>query len=235
LFAVSPTVAATPAPYHHGNLRQALVQAGTELAREGGPSAIVLREAARRVGVSANAAYRHFSSLPDLVEAVASDALSALARSMEAELAKCRPTGDAGNDAIERLGAVGRGYVHFALAEPGLFATAFSPGKAADHPGGVPGRQGERDAREAGDRHGTGDSGLGPGELLEQALDGMLAAGVLDAADREVAPTNAWAAVHGLSVLLLGPLAVPDSAERDALIDAFLDLVCRGLLTRRSG
>src|SRR5690348_10172615 len=113
-------------PYHHGDLYRALVQAGTQLAREGGPSAIVLREAARRVGVSANAAYRHFSALPDLIDAVAHDALAALARSMETELAKCKPTGDAGVDAVDRLNAVGRGYIHFALKEPGLFATAFS-------------------------------------------------------------------------------------------------------------
>ena len=103
-------------PYHHGDLYRALVQAGTELAREGGPSAIVLREAARRIGVSPNAAYRHFTALPDLVQAVALDALSALARSMEAELAQCRPSGDARQDAVDRLGAVGRGYIHFALA-----------------------------------------------------------------------------------------------------------------------
>src|SRR6266566_5346955 len=130
-------------PYHHGNLRHALMQAGTELAREGGPSAIVLREAARRVGVSANAAYRHFSALPDLVEAVAFDALSALARSMEAELAKCRPSGDAGQDAIDRLDAVGRGYVHFALTEPGLFATAFAPRKTTTQSLDTPARTGE--------------------------------------------------------------------------------------------
>src|SRR5207245_8802289 len=102
--------------YHHGDLYRALVLAGTELAREGGPSAIVLREAARRVGVSANAAYRHFSALPELIQAVAFDALSGLARSMEAELAKCRPSGDVGRDAIDRLDAVGRGYINFALS-----------------------------------------------------------------------------------------------------------------------
>src|SRR5689334_15922121 len=77
--------------YHHGDLRRALVSAATELAREGGPSAIVLREAARRVGVSPNAAYRHFDALPELVEAVAFAGLAELARSMETELAKCRP------------------------------------------------------------------------------------------------------------------------------------------------
>jgi AcrR family transcriptional regulator len=221
-------------PYHHGNLYRALVQAGTELAREGGPSAIVLREAARRVGVSPNAAYRHFSALPDLIEAVASEALSALARSMETELAKCRPTGDAGRDAIDRLDAVGRGYIHFALSEPGLFATAFAPRKAPAHPGDAPIRPGDHAAHPADEARGAGDSGLRPGELLEQALDGMLEAGVLDAADRNIAATNAWAAVHGLSGLLLGPLAGQAPSTQESLIDAFLDIVGRGLITRRT-
>lgn len=213
--------------YHHGNLRSALVEAGTELAREGGPSAIVLREAARRVGVSANAAYRHFSSLPDLVEAVALDALAALARSMEAELAKCRPTGDPGLDAIRRLDAVGRGYVHFALAEPGRFATAFAHRKMPTE--GAPLRPPDLGGSTAPD---AGGSGLTPYGLLEQALDGMLDAGVLDPADRETAATNAWSSVHGLSVLLLGPLAGHAPTARESLIDAFLDLVGRGLITR---
>jgi AcrR family transcriptional regulator len=233
LFVVTPPDAGKQPPYHHGNLRNALVQAGTELAREGGPSAIVLREAARRIGVSANAAYRHFSSLPDLVEAVAFDALSALARSMEAELAKCRPTGDAGVDAVRRLDAVGRGYVHFALREPGLFATAFAPRKTAAHGGHAPARFNHAAGRGDAPR-GVGDSGLSPYELLGQALDGMLAAGVLDAADRDIAATNAWAAVHGLAGLLLGPLAGEAPAAREKLINAFLDLVDRGLITRRT-
>lgn len=55
----------------------------------------MLREAARRIGVSANAAYRHFGSLPDLVDAVALDALAAPARAMETELSTCQSTGDA--------------------------------------------------------------------------------------------------------------------------------------------
>ena len=223
-----------PPPYHHGDLYRALVQAGTELAREGGPAAIVLREAARRVGVSPNAAYRHFSALPDLVEAVAFDALSALARSMEAELAQCQPSGDAGLDAIDRLGAVGRGYVHFALSEPGLFATAFAPRKTTAPTGDAPARPGDHAAHSEDETRGVGDSGLMPGELLEQALDGMLDAGVLDAADRTIAATNAWAAVHGLSALLLGPMAGQAPSARETLIDAFLDLVGRGLITRRT-
>jgi AcrR family transcriptional regulator len=208
------------------------VQAGTELAREGGPAAIVLREAARRVGVSPNAAYRHFSALPDLVQAVAFDALSALARSMESELTKCRPSGDAGRDAIDRLDAVGRGYVHFALGEPGLFATAFAPPKWTTYTGEAPARSGDNAVRSGDGVPGAGDSGLMAYELLGQALDGMLDAGVLDAADRDIAATNAWGAVHGLSMLLLGPMAEQAPAARETLIDAYLDLICRGLITR---
>lgn len=234
LFIVTAPDVGKHQPYHHGDLYRALVQAGTELARDGGPSAIVLRAAARRVGVSPNAAYRHFDALPDLIEAVAFDALSALARSMEAELARCRPSGDAGRDAIARLDAVGRGYVHFALNEPGLFATAFAPRKTTAHTGDAPFHPGDHAAQSGDESRGTGDSGLRPGELLEQALDGMLDAGVLDAADRNHAATNAWAAVHGLSGLLLGPLAGQAPSARETLIDAFLDLVGRGLITRRT-
>ena len=234
LFVVTAPDAKRHPPYHHGDLHRALVEAGTELAREGGPSAIVLREAARRVGVSPNAAYRHFSALPELVEAVAFDALSALARSMEAELAKCRPSGEPGRDAIDRLGAVGRGYVQFALSEPGLFAAAFAPSKTTAHAEDAPVRPGD-DADHSGDEaRGVGDSGLMPGELLEQALDGMVDARVLDAADRDTAALNAWAAVHGLSELLLGPMAGQAPSARGTLIDAFLDLVGRGLITRRT-
>ena len=56
--------------YHHGDLRQALLDAGIALARDGGPEAVVLREATRRAGVVPNAAYRHFVSRHALLQAV---------------------------------------------------------------------------------------------------------------------------------------------------------------------
>src|ERR1700726_860340 len=84
---VKPTEPAR-ATYRHGDLRRALLEAGIDLAREGGPAAVVLREATRRAGVVPNAAYRHFASRWELLQAVRSAALSALAVAMEAELAK---------------------------------------------------------------------------------------------------------------------------------------------------
>src|SRR5258708_13780177 len=78
--------------YRHGDLRRALIDAGVALARGGGPDAVVLREATRRAGVVPNAAYRHFASRQQLLQAVRSAALSALAITMESELARLRPT-----------------------------------------------------------------------------------------------------------------------------------------------
>ena len=57
-------------PYHHGNLRETLIDAGTELARTGGPTAVVLRAVSREANVSHNAAYRHFADHEDLLAAV---------------------------------------------------------------------------------------------------------------------------------------------------------------------
>ena len=74
------------ATYRHGDLKRALLDAGVVLAREGGPAAVVLREATRRAGVVPNAAYRHFQNHQALLEAVRAVALSELARAIEAEI-----------------------------------------------------------------------------------------------------------------------------------------------------
>src|SRR3954447_8718061 len=110
---VTERAATAKTAYHHGDLRTALVRAATELARTGGPDAIVLRETARRVGVSQTAAYRHFSALPDLVLAVAHVAQNGIAVAMQAELARVTTPPGTREGAIERMRAVGRGYVRF--------------------------------------------------------------------------------------------------------------------------
>ena len=69
---------ARDARYHHGNLREALVDAGVELARAGGPNAVLLRAASRQAGVSHNAVYRHFANQEDLVAAVAQRCMTQL-------------------------------------------------------------------------------------------------------------------------------------------------------------
>ncbi len=102
--------------YHHGDLRTALIDAGLHLTRTGGPEALTIREATRRVGVSPNAAYRHFVDREALLSAVASAIQHRMAARMQSS---------ARLKASDRLRAVGMGYIKFALDEPGWFTVAF--------------------------------------------------------------------------------------------------------------
>src|SRR5207253_2982964 len=76
----------TRSTYRHGDLRRALLESGIALAQSGGPDAVVEREATRRAGVVPNAAYRHFASHMELLQAVRMTALSRLALAMEVQL-----------------------------------------------------------------------------------------------------------------------------------------------------
>src|SRR6266571_4824101 len=105
-----------------GAVRDGLVAAGVELARAGGPDAVVLREATRMVGVVPNAAYRHFADRDELLAAVCEAAMDELADRMAAGVTRVRGAyGDAAA-ARRRLRAIGVAYLNFAHEEPGLFA-----------------------------------------------------------------------------------------------------------------
>lgn len=210
--------------YRHGDLRRALVEAGISLAREGGPAAIALREATRRAGVAPNAAYRHFSSHADLLHAVRAQALAAAASSMEAELDAIeplvgRPTkAKLAARARARLRAVGAGYVHFAMTEPGLFRTAFTRPELAPR------------KESAANVETSGQSRLNPFELLGAALDDLVRTGVLAPQRRDEAEYVAWSAVHGLAMLVLdGPLHTVPRRQVEALTTRVLDMVDRGI------
>jgi AcrR family transcriptional regulator len=201
--------------YRHGDLHHALIVAGTELARNGGPDAVVLREATRRVGVAPNAAYRHFADRRALLEAVCAAAQSLLAVAIESELASVPKTGAPADDARARLRAVGTGYLHFAQTEPGLFRTAFSA---------------SRDLEKVGDPARAGASGLSPFLLLGSVLDELVDAGALPKERRPAAEFLAWSSVHGLAMLLIdGPLRALDKKQAHAIIERLLDMVDQGL------
>jgi len=111
--------------YHHGNLREALVEAGVALARTGGPNAVLLRAASRQAGVSHNAVYRHFANQEDLLAAVAERCMTQLGLLMIERSTRVTARGPVPR-ARARLEAIGRAYIDFARTEPGWFRTAFS-------------------------------------------------------------------------------------------------------------
>jgi AcrR family transcriptional regulator len=212
-----PTTKKTPVrtTYRHGDLRRALLDAGIQLARDGGPDAVVLREATRQAGVVPNAAYRHFASRQELLQAVRAAALSALAVAMETELARLSRGRRPADFARASLQAVGAGYLRFAQAEPGLFHTAFSvPDEVED----------DVDPAKA------GHSGLNPFQLLSAALDRLVEAGALPPERRPGAEYLAWSAVHGLALLVIdGPLRSATPAQLDAIGQRLLNMVEKGL------
>ena len=202
--------------YRHGDLRRALLDAGIALAREGGPTAVVLREATRQAGVAPNAAYRHFANHQALFDAVRAHALGALAQAIEREWRKALRVREPTAQARALLRAVGTGYLGFAQAETGLFRTAFVFGQ---HEVQVP----PDPAR-------TAAMGLNPFELLGAALDAMVATGVLPAERRPQAEYLAWSAVHGMALLIIdGPLRGTPATARRALGERLLQMVENGL------
>lgn len=204
--------------YHHGDLRNALTEAAVDLARTGGPNAVVLREVARRVGVSATAAYRHFATHDDLLEEVKHAALSALYESISVALAEALagvPAEVAPGDLAEtRLRAAAEGYIAFAAAQPGLFNTAFCHTAAEEVSDDL-----------------VAFTEVDSFQLLGRILDELVAAGRIEPARRPGADVAAWAAVHGFSVLLVdGPLRNHLTDEQRAFVQRqTVDMIIQGL------
>ena len=110
--------------YHHGNLRQALVEATLRLIEERGPLGFTLAEAARAAGVSPAAPYRHFRGRDDLLEEVARQGFEMFAELLGAAAAS------GGASALRALSATGRAYLDFAVAHPGYYQAMFESGVA---------------------------------------------------------------------------------------------------------
>jgi AcrR family transcriptional regulator len=187
-------------------VRAALVDAGLELARDGGPDAVVLREVTRRVGVVPNTAYRHFADRAALLAAVREAALGQLAQRMAEAMARVRARTPA-RRALLRMGALGRTYLDFARTEPGLFEMAFA---ATDHLAPTAGGAGEPR----------------PLDYVNAALDGLVDAGLLAPERRPNLQYPIWATVHGVAVLLRGPLRTlsdRDKSQLEAQTLAFIE------------
>lgn len=209
---MSPVNDASRSRYHHGDLRNALARAAAELATTGGPDAVTIRGAAREVGVTPTAAYRHFANQSDLLEAARALAMDGMAAAMADFLQRVPEDADPVARAIDRLESTGRGYIRFALDEPGIFSTCFTGQlRAPSEP--VP-------------------TDPDPYVLLGTMLDELVAVGYLAPEDRPGAEAGPWAAVHGLAMLLIdGPLKDMPDAEREAAIDRTLEMTTRGLAT----
>jgi AcrR family transcriptional regulator len=208
-------VARKPAnTYQHGNLREALVQAGLKVLSEGGVEGLSLRAAAQLAGVSHAAPYRHFKDKDALVAAIAEQGFRLLTASMRAELGLLDPTQAA--DTHARLVAVGKGYVHFALAHPAYLRVIFGGVLAKD--------------RTTPDLKGAGNEAY---ETLRGLVANGVARGELVGGDADTLSLACWSMVHGLSHLLISDaIVLPPGMAAAAVTEILLQVLHQGVRPR---
>ncbi len=194
--------------YHHGNLKEALIQAALDLIAQKGPGGFTFAEAARSAGVSPAAPYRHFRDRDDLLVDVARRGFDQFAQALARAWDDGRPEPMA---AFERLG---RAYLAFARSEPAYYSAMFEAG--------IP-LEASPELREAGE---------GAFAVLRGASEKLIAR--LPAGRRPPAlmmALHVWALAHGIASLFgradAGRRALPMSPEE--LLEAGVLVYLRGL------
>ena len=191
--------------YHHGNLRQALVEAALALIAEKGPQGFTLSEAAKAADVTPAAVYRHFAGRDDLLAEVARQGFDIFAALLEYAFDEGRPS------PLAAFEATGRAYLAFARKYPGhyqaMFESGLQPGKHPDL------AQVSAKAREMMDR---------AAEHLARALpEGRPPARMISA--------HVWAVSHGVVELYLRGNGGPQPWPAEDLLETAIGIYLRGL------
>jgi AcrR family transcriptional regulator len=167
--------------YHHGDLRNALLEAALAQIAVDGARALSLREVARAAGVSHTASYRHFPSKESLLAAIAEQGFVMLGNAVGAAVQE-HPS-----DPLAALQASGIAYVEFGVQYPHHLQIMFGGliGNYADHPG----------LKQAAD---------GAYERLREAVRNAQRSGHVRTGDERIIALASWAQVHGLALLIAG-------------------------------
>ena len=176
--------------YHHGNLRQALIDQAVQTIRQHGVEGLTLRGVGADLRVSRTALYRHFADKEALLAAVATDGF----RTFHAALAEAWEAGGRGRAGFE---AMGLAYVRFAVANPSHYRVMF--GGFVDHAGADPALVTEAD---------------GAFQVLLDSLIEQQDRGLIVSDDPRQLGLYIWAIVHGIAMLSIdGQLPAQQSAE----------------------
>lgn len=200
--------------YHHGNLESALIDAGLEIVATQGIEALSLRAVARRANVSHAAPYYHFAGKAELLAAVAAASFDRMVRLIHDLAARAGAASP-----LDRLRAVGLGYMRFALGAPWAFRLMFRPEltRPAEHP-----RLMQAEARAFG--------------TLMEAIMECQRQGVVSGVDPRPPAAFAWSGVHGLAMLHIdGVLAETPLGEMPVqqLAAQINEAIIDGLVSRR--
>jgi AcrR family transcriptional regulator len=201
--------APAPRPYHHGDLRSALIRSALELLRTEGPEALSLRAVARAAGVSQAAPYRHFDDRRALVAAVAEEGFRRLHAAML----------EAIQSAEGRLGfkQVAIAYVRFAQENPAEYRIMFGPELA---------RQDDLPDLQA-----TSRAVL---DFVAQGIAALQAAGLIGPGDAGAMAVAVWSMLHGLVMLSLDGQTAGVIASVDELVEMTTTLIMFGMAPRET-
>lgn len=181
------------ARYHHGDLRNALEQAGLDILEKDGLAALSLRAIAARAGVSHAAPAHHFGNLRGLLTALVTIGFTRFAAAIAQERQQAAPS------PIEQIRASARGYIAFARRYPALFRLMFSSSELD------PDDQALRRASEAAYH-----------QLLEISEPAAEALGATSDAERREIANLLWTTAHGYAHLLIeGRMIASDGVEPD--------------------
>ena len=187
-------------PYHHGNLRRALIDQALATIRTDGVDGLTLREIGARVGVSRTALYRHFSDKRALLAAVATEGF----RTLRQQLVAAWERGGRGRAAFEAMGVA---YVRFAVANPSHYRVMFG--------GFLEPRAGETE---------LAAEGAGAFQALVDALAALQRDGVARRDDTVKMARFIWAVVHGVAMLAIDGM-LPKADGVDDLLPYALERV----------
>jgi len=198
--------------YHHGDLRNALVQAGTQMLAETGVDGLSMRRVAAQLGVSHNAPYQHFADKEAILAAIAVQGFRALDSAITSALAALPPD----MPPLEQLKAVGAAYVTFVLANPHYVPVMFGTLPHERYPE--------------------------LSEVSLAALDRLAAVFRLAQAQDDIVPGSAddravlaWTMLHGLSsILAVGklPVAVLGDRTPQGIAHAYLGQLWQSFVPR---
>jgi AcrR family transcriptional regulator len=188
------------ADYHHGSLRQALIETAVRTIAKKGVDALSLRELAARAGVSPGAPYHHFANRSELLASIAEDGFARL----EAQLIAAREA--AMGNASARLEALGLAYVTFAVSSPGYFRVMFHGDATSSAPS---------------------DAGLRAFHILRDAVVACQGAGQAPKGDATGLVLVAWSAVHGFATLWVDRALPFEGLEPERLAPEIGRLVTR--------
>jgi AcrR family transcriptional regulator len=204
-----PIAAPAPAgrPYHHGDLRSALLAHALQILRDEGLDALTLRAVARAAGVSQTAPYRHFADRRALVAAVAAVGFRELERAMGEAMA------NGGGRAGFR--GIASAYVGFGRGNPALYRVMFGSEVA--------------NTTELPELAVAARSSLG---FVQTGLERLQGVGLVKEGDAAAMAVACWAALHGLVSLILDGQAETVTPDLDALVETTAQLVMFGLAPR---